>query len=413
MAVRWAVQNGNWSNPSTWNDNTLPGNGDDVYANGKVVTVDIDLVGQYRPASLWSRANSSYGIAAGGRFNVSSSRQIGESGYPISVYGPDVNSAWYGCLNVSVKDVTIYANVYGGTLGYCFGVHCAHPSGTVVINGNVSGGSYSNAYGAYNASVGTIIINDSVRPVSTTNSTSVFNNSTGIVVINADVYGGRNASSVYANNGLIVINGDLRWDESLSNAAAVVSTSVGKIILNGSVHNLYGTTGIYGWILLTGRILYRNGASHFTAYAEDDGNGVATGNPVIHYGTALHSGSMPGEQDVRYGVTYGPGNVYTGTCYVPSPESVLYGVPVDDTVGTAAVDRESIRAAVWDLENIEEGITAAQAMSLILAALAGVLSGAGTDTVTIKAAGNSDISRIIALVDENGNRLSIQLNPPA
>ncbi len=165
--------------------------------------------------------------------------------------------------------------------------------------------------------------------------------------------------------------------------------------------------------LTSGRVLLRNGANNYTAYAEDNGNGVATGNPMMHYGTNLHTGSMPSEDDVRYGVSYGPGGAYTGSCHVPAPESVLYGVPVDDTVGTAAVDRESIRAAVWDLENIEEGITAAQAMSLILAALAGVLSGAGTDTVTIKAAGNSDISRIIALVDENGNRLSIQLNPPA
>jgi len=77
----------------------------------------------------------------------------------------------------------------------------------------------------------------------------------------------------------------------------------------------------------------RNGANTYTAYAEDDGTGVATGNPVMHYGTSLHTSSMPSEADVRYGVAYGPGDSLVGTCYVPEPESVLYGVPVDDTVG--------------------------------------------------------------------------------
>ncbi len=124
MAVRWAVQNGNWSNPNTWNGGTLPGQGDDVYANGKIVQVDIDLVGQYRPASLWNRANSSYGISSGGQFTVASTRQIGESGAPVAIYGADVANAYYGCVQVTAAApavVTLYAEIVGGVQSYCWG----------------------------------------------------------------------------------------------------------------------------------------------------------------------------------------------------------------------------------------------------------------------------------------------------
>lgn len=58
-------------------------------------------------------------------------------------------------------------------------------------------------------------------------------------------------------------------------------------------------------------------------------------------------------------------------------------------------------------ETIETGMTAAQALRLITAALAGKISGADTDTVTIRSAVADNADRIIATVDESGNRITL------
>jgi hypothetical protein len=60
---------------------------------------------------------------------------------------------------------------------------------------------------------------------------------------------------------------------------------------------------------------------------------------------------------------------------------------------------------------VETGINARQALSPILGACAGVLSGAATNTITIKG-GNSATDRITATVDSSGNRSAITLNLP-
>ncbi len=61
---------------------------------------------------------------------------------------------------------------------------------------------------------------------------------------------------------------------------------------------------------------------------------------------------------------------------------------------------------------IETGCNARQALSLITSALAGILSGAATTTVTIKGAGVAT-TRIVATVDASGNRSALTLTPPA
>ena len=56
--------------------------------------------------------------------------------------------------------------------------------------------------------------------------------------------------------------------------------------------------------------------------------------------------NQPAESDVRENVTYGASNEFNGTCAVPGAASVAVGVPIDNTVGTAAITPESIRAAL-------------------------------------------------------------------
>jgi hypothetical protein len=76
--------------------------------------------------------------------------------------------------------------------------------------------------------------------------------------------------------------------------------------------------------------------------------------------------------------------------------------------GGASYTPDEIAQAVLDTANgVETGLTVRESMRLIAAALAGELSGAATTTVTIKNAIAGDVDRIVATVDEDGNRTSI------
>lgn len=73
-----------------------------------------------------------------------------------------------------------------------------------------------------------------------------------------------------------------------------------------------------------------------------------------------------------------------------------------------AGERDAIAAAFLDLADaIETGLTPRQAMRLFASALAGVLSGAATNTVTIRNAVANSKARITATVDSDGNRTAV------
>lgn len=70
-------------------------------------------------------------------------------------------------------------------------------------------------------------------------------------------------------------------------------------------------------------------------------------------------------------------------------------------------ERTTLAGAILDLANgVETGRTLRQALRLILAALAGKLSGAATATITIRDS-NDGKNRIVATVDADGNRTAV------
>jgi hypothetical protein len=72
----------------------------------------------------------------------------------------------------------------------------------------------------------------------------------------------------------------------------------------------------------------------------------------------------------------------------------------------------SLAAAGFDAITVETGINPRQALSLIAAAVGGVLSGAATTTIVAKGAGVAT-TRITATVDADGNRSALTLNLPS
>lgn len=83
------------------------------------------------------------------------------------------------------------------------------------------------------------------------------------------------------------------------------------------------------------------------------------------------------------------------------------------TVGTNA-DKAGylLASAGLDAIQVEAGVNVRQALSPILAATAGVLSGAETGTIVIQG-GNVAVTRITATTDSVGNRTSVVLSLPA
>ena len=76
-------------------------------------------------------------------------------------------------------------------------------------------------------------------------------------------------------------------------------------------------------------------------------NSTATGYKNLYTADSTDSTSgQPAATNVRSGTIYGPSNELTGTCAVPAAGSVAFGVPVDNTTGTAVLTADSVRSAV-------------------------------------------------------------------
>lgn len=148
------------------------------------------------------------------------------------------------------------------------------------------------------------------------------------------------------------------------------------------------------------RITRKTGLSSFTVYRSRNG-GTATvyTTPTV---AELSSSNMPGV----YSLT-----VDEDTTIASGSDSEEYCVHIIAT-GMAPVTRtieiyRAIDDVVLDRANgVESSLTVRGAVRLMLAALAGKVSGAGSGTETFRNVGDSK-DRIVATVDSSGNRSAI------
>lgn len=170
-----------------------------------------------------------------------------------------------------------------------------------------------------------------------------------------------------------------------TNAATTITTALTTTFtgnLTGSVGSVTGAVGS-----VTGAVGSVTGAVGSVTGAV----GSVTGNVGGNVGGSVAS--------VTAGVTVTTNNDKTG--YTAST--------VGDKTGYALTsgERTSIADALLDESNgVETSLTLRQATRLMLAALSGKLSGAGTTTVTIRNVGDTK-NRIVATVDATGNRSAV------
>lgn len=329
MAIVRAIASGNWSNTAIWNTGALPTSNDDVYSNTYTITIDQNV-------TVLSISNASAtGVTAGGGFTVSA------NGLTITCTGTGITAgsgANVHCITSNLtagNTLTIVSNVTGGSAS---GVGVLNnSSGTVNITGNALGGSSNPSYAVLNNSTGAINLTGNATGGSQANSNAVRNGSTGTVVVVGTATAGSNTSFGIdnASTGTFTHTGTV---QATGHAAVQGLSASGTLILSGPF--LTNNTGVNPVYAL--RWFWANSNVTPTYYQIRTAN-LATIRPLY---TADSVGGNPAASNVRSGTVYGPAGELTGTCAVPGASSVLSGVPVDNTTGTATISAASIRSAL-------------------------------------------------------------------
>lgn len=387
MAIRYAFQNGNWSDPLTWDGQvSIPDNGDDVYANGKLVVIDQDIA----PNTL--RTTTGTGIVVGGQFRVESIDTVREitvtqgiGNVTTTVIG---NNAMLLAVSAPTGILNINSDVRGGATSSYVAMRTESTcAATININGEVRGGTATSTYGLRMDAIGaTVNVAGGVFSGTGTTSYGVyFLTGTGTLNVGGNV-GDTPATSIYvllAASAYITVGGAV-WGSSDSALYGITTRGPTTLIVNGSVvgggaassYGIYntnansifdlrgpviamGSCGIYSTVYCTiqARGPFYHGTDNVapiaaprwavyadvptTWYVRNNDAFPATGS-VVPLSNAIEGTPEPG--DVRKNTAYGAGGSITGTLAVPPADSVASGVPVDDTVGTAAVRLTDIAA---------------------------------------------------------------------
>ena len=269
MAVVYPLANGNWSTVANWYSagvpyTQLPQVGDDVYADGKTVTIDQNVT----VANLYTTQRSGGTIA--GVFNVSA------SGLTITanIIASGTVSFNFACVVSATGTTTIIGNITAATSG-SYGVGLQISAGTVNITGNVLGG----GSGTINGTNGISVINSSILNLvgnvtggassTATYGIGFFNTSRGVITGNATgglTDSGINVSSTLSN--ALVFNG-----LAISGSTpAIKNSTTGTVTINGN-QTAVGTALVFsilnnstGIITINGDCLGALSASPSNAY---------------------------------------------------------------------------------------------------------------------------------------------------
>lgn len=371
MAIRYAVANGVWSNTATWDGGTLPASNDDVFSNNRTVTIDQNITA----ITLRNTSNVSPVVTAGGQFIVT-----GNTGTRI----------------ITLTDVTTGIRSNGLTFGTVALVVNSTSGATVTINsafnnpGSVqaffcNGSCVLNLVGNSNATYGPLLNTTTSANGGTLNilgnitgsifggntsivigSTTYTINITGNVTGNADsvlAVGASNVANITGNITTIGIAAvgvgvgstlNVTGNITSAGAAAVTSTSNCVITVNGNVTASSAAVGILSTnvnalVTVNGNLINTNDIMAVQSFkmrispTSQQAWTFQTAGPnrQMFTANAFSGGTMPVASDVRLGVSYANGTL-TGTCAVPSANSVVWGVPVDNTVGNAVITRAQL-----------------------------------------------------------------------
>lgn len=179
------------------------------------------------------------------------------------------------------------------------------------------------------------------------------------------------------------------------------NSAAGRATFSGSIAEGRGISASFSGVAAfsaTGQLVV-SGSGVFSGVASFSGNIVAalaasgsTAGVAVFSGTPTAVAHMSG--------SFSGAASFSATRYGTGSLSGSFAPPV-------SLEAAGFSGYLLDQEDVESGLTLRQALRLIAAATAGKVSGASGTTVTIRSAVGDNKDRIIATVDEAGNRSSI------
>ncbi len=387
MPIRFAQANGLWSSVATWNGGaTVPTASDQVFANNRTIVVDVSPTVEFVSNQATGSAviGGTFILTNGITFTATdptmgfrpyqiatsaSLLQISQSN-SATIIGSLVNpNVGFGNNLVGITvdisgsaSLTITGSV-SGNKAVQLGIGVRHQStGTLRILGNLlsgpGGSNENNNHGVLATNTGTTIIqgNVSIYAAGTTPSSRTINiTAAHNLFITGSVYA--DPSIVIANNSTgnanIYISGSVER-RGTNTVAAISKTTAGIIEVIGLVtgNGIISSTSATATNRFTGplnkttynnvptfvgpRIQFIAGSTPYVTLQTD------TFNQLLTFYDTSYTSSVPNQNNVRSGSLYGGVNQFSGSMVVPATSSVRYGVPVDNTTGSAIVTPATI-----------------------------------------------------------------------
>jgi hypothetical protein len=353
MANRFAIANTNFDNTATWSTTpggvggaSIPTIGDNAIANNRTVTISANAICD------WILNDTTGGATGGGGFSLGSG---------VTLTANVSAGIVIVCLSYSgIGTSNIIGNIYAGTGNNTRGVS-NNSTGTLNITGNAFGPptGVNQPAAVYNASNGIINFVGNAIGGGQSSGWGLWNTSTGTINVTGNVIGGTAAAG--ANNagvGTISIFGTASASNFTNGAT---NTSTGLLYITKVVGNNFGlgTVGVNSVVgasnTQNGRMYVEqvefgprgqtpiSGPVYIIPSNRNTLTGVLTalGNTVTFYNSLSVNGLLPPVSSVRLGTVYNVGNS-VGTMAVPSASAVEFGVPVDNTVGVAALTPQNV-----------------------------------------------------------------------
>ena len=372
MATYYARKNGNVNAADVW-ATTPTGTAADVFSsftnadtlvlNAFTISVTVSFtVGEVR-------ADTTGGATAGGVLNI--------GGTPVTITA-NINASG-SSTNGTIQTVTnptftIIGNITAG-IGNCVRVMGA-AGGNVTVVGNVTGGTSVGASGLFIDAISGCTLNITGNITGGTGVGVNLSAAGNTVNVTGNVTGAANNGIALSGNTTLNITGTVTGGAvagvavsgtaSILNvtgtcvggtAAGVTASSAGSVTatrarggpLSSSAVGI--SNGTAGSIVTVDELEYGDlGASPTSGpirMADKTSNVVVFYRPSTTKKTLVDTAStslLPAASNVRSGTVYNAGQT-TGTCAVPPAGSVLLGVPVDNTTGTAAVSSAAVQSA--------------------------------------------------------------------
>lgn len=344
MALILSAATGNFNAGATWVGGIVPGAADEARAS---TTHVITITASVTCTELSNAGTGTYILNNG----VTLTANVTHKSTTLAV----------NCLSFSAASPatsTIVGNVTGGTAND--GVAVVNTSsGTLNLTGTVTAGT-SRAYGINNTSTGSVLVTGNITGgTGAVNPFGINNNSTGSVTVTGSVTGGSQSTASgigAAGSGTIIVVGNV----TASTGPGISSTVGSTIDVTGTMtatnsNNAISSSSASATLRLSGSFISSANGT-MAAYAQKiilnvtptlaktryALNGAGT---FVDMFTADNSLGQAAITDVRFGTSYASGAL-TGVAYIPSASSVAFGVPVDNTTGTATLTAADVRAAL-------------------------------------------------------------------